>query len=152
MTTIWWCGQFVVYKLAEGVLPQHLLHEEDPPEEDGEQDQNSGGKVTELEAQSKSDEEMIGRLMADILDKQNNMENLHSDLQHSLRMIQEMQNAINRGQDERNALRFRITQMEVNRQDIVVAKTVQCWHVNPQCQFLQGAGAIKVLKACAGCT
>lgn len=44
MTTIWWCGQFVVYKLAEGVLPQHLLHEEDPPEEAGEQDQNSGGQ------------------------------------------------------------------------------------------------------------
>jgi DNA-directed RNA polymerase specialized sigma54-like protein len=102
-----------------------------------------------MEAQSKSDETMIGRLMTDIMEKQHNMENLHSDLQHSLHMIQEMQNAINQGQDEQNALRFRITQMEVNRQDIVVTKNGQRWHVNPQCQFLQGAGAI---KACAGCT
>lgn len=61
-------------------------------------------KLTEMEAQSKSDEAMIGRLMTDIVEKQHNMENLHSDLQHSLHMIQEMQNAINQGQDERNAL------------------------------------------------
>lgn len=109
-------------------------------------------KVAGLEDQAKSDEAMIGRLMADILEKQMNMQVLHSDLQHSMQLVRDMQLAINQGQDERAALRFRITQMEVNRQDMFVTRNGQCCHVNPQCQFLKNAGNTKVYRACSGCT
>jgi cobalamin biosynthesis Mg chelatase CobN len=49
MTTIWWCGQFVAYKLrrlkvcCRNIF--YILHEEDPSEEAGESDQNFGGQV-----------------------------------------------------------------------------------------------------------
>ena len=65
-----------------------------------------------------------------------------------MQLIRDMQLAINQGQDERAALRFRITQMEVNRQDIFVTRNGQCWHVNPQRQLLQNAGNTKMYKAC----